>query len=112
MFERNQIVYRPDHIFEDTIDPMRVIESRPRYTDCIYCESGVHVSHPTDSLSADWGEDEGPTCPSCDGTISESAITCPCGAVVKPDLFWVDPMPGASFEERMEFEAILEAEER
>lgn len=60
----------------------------------------------------DYVDEDFPTCPSCDGIVHENAITCPCGAVVDEARFWVDPMPGASFEERMEFEAVLEREER
>lgn len=56
--------------------------------------------------------DEGPTCHSCDGLISENAITCPCGVVIDEDRFWVDPMRDATFEERVQFEHALEMEER
>lgn len=53
--------------------------------------------------------DEGPTCPSCDGLVSENAMSCPCGVMLKP---WPDPCEGMNFEQRMEFEATLEREER
>lgn len=52
------------------------------------------------------------TCPNCDGLVREGQVTCPCGAVIDEEAFWVDPMPGATFEERMAMEVVLENEER
>jgi hypothetical protein len=50
-FKTDDIVYRPDHVFSGDIATMRVIESRPHFTDCEYIEAaGFHVSHPTHTL--------------------------------------------------------------
>jgi len=53
--------------------------------------------------------DEGPTCPSCDGLVSENAVSCACGMMLQP---MADPFEGYTFEERMAAEVALENEDR
>jgi hypothetical protein len=50
MISPGDTVIRVDHEYDGQNDTMRVVAVKGRYTDCIYEDSGVWVSHPTHTL--------------------------------------------------------------